>query len=125
MPGIADWVDYEDVSGQIQFQNTSYNYVKMKLTRHAMYLLCIPNYEKTQLNTQNVISAKRVKDVQVPRKDHTPTFKVALLGDFQVVEQVFCFIAPIKYKKTFVPTFVQSLFKNDLDVPDHPPRSFC
>lgn len=125
LPGIADWVDYEDISGQIQFQNNRYNYVKMKLTQHAMYLLCVPNYEETRLNSQNIISAKKVKEVPVPKKDHTPTFKVTLLGEFQLAAQDFCFIAPIKSNKAPLGRSVESLFKNDLDVPDRPPQNFC
>jgi hypothetical protein len=80
MPGIHDWHGYENLDGQVRFANSSYNYVKMKLTRDTIYLMCIPNYETTHLYDQNVIYAGQIKDIPVPKKDHVPFGKINLIA---------------------------------------------
>src|SRR5471030_3264569 len=45
MPTIQDWKEYSFISGEVQFKNNCYNYVKIKMTRDTIYLMCIPNYE--------------------------------------------------------------------------------
>jgi len=86
MPGITDWNSYEHLSGQVKFKNASYNYIKIKVTRTALYLLCIPNYETTHLTDQNIIDARGISDIPVPRKDHVPFGKVDFVASF--IQQV-------------------------------------
>jgi hypothetical protein len=78
MPGITDWTSFQNLSGRVQFKDASYNYVKIKITRHAIYLICVPNYETTHLSDQNIISARQIADIPVSRKDHVPFGKVNL-----------------------------------------------
>ena len=79
IPGMSDWRTYQDLSGQVQFQNASYNYVKMKITRHAIYLMCVPNYSTTHYLSKNVICAKQIADIPVPKKEHVPFGKMNLV----------------------------------------------
>jgi hypothetical protein len=62
-PGINEWGDYKNVSGSIQLKNACYNYVKLKFTKDTLYVMCVPNYEKTKLIDNNVIYAKQVNDI--------------------------------------------------------------
>ena len=78
MPGISDWRSYENLHGRVQFENTAYNYVKIKMTRNAIYLVCIPNYATTHLSDQNIINARQIPDIPVPKKDHVPFGKINL-----------------------------------------------
>ena len=78
MPGITDWKSYEKLSGQVKFADASYNYVRMRLTRNAIYLMCIPNYETTHLFDHNIIYAGQIKDIPVPKKEHVPFGKINL-----------------------------------------------
>jgi hypothetical protein len=78
MPAVADWKNYVNISGTVQFRESSYNYVKMKITRHAVFLMCVPNYATTHYSTENVICAKEIKDIPVPKKDHVPYGKINL-----------------------------------------------
>ncbi len=117
-----DWKAYEDVSGHIQFGEHSYNYVKMKLTRNAMYLMCIPNYEKTQLIEQNVINAKGAKEVPVPKKAHAPQFKVAAPASYQFSFTRFAFKAPVRELALAVQQPVLRPACRSLDIPEQPPR---
>jgi hypothetical protein len=63
LPGINEWADYKNVSGSIQLKNACYNYVKLKFTKDTLYVMCVPNYEKTKLIDNNVIYAKQVNDI--------------------------------------------------------------
>lgn len=79
LPGITDWAAYESISGQIQFQDVTYNYTQMRITSHALYLKCMPNYAHTQLVHQNVIKARGIKNMPVPKKGHVPYPKMVIL----------------------------------------------
>jgi hypothetical protein len=125
MPGITDWKDYENISGQIQFQNVSYNYVKMKITRNAMYLMCIPNYKATSLTNDNVICAKGIKEIPVPKKDHVPYQKSNSLNKFrfEFVQFEFSVFSTDLPKISIQST--QNFSCNPLDIPEQPPKHFC
>jgi len=100
MPGVTDWKGYEKLSGRIQFKNSAYNYVKIKMTRNAIYLVCIPNYATTHLSGQNIIYARQVPDIPVPKKDHVPFGKINLIAyNYQAVHYKFS-IPLIKVRKT-------------------------
>ncbi|MFD0765690.1 hypothetical protein ACFQZI_12570 [Mucilaginibacter lutimaris] len=63
LPGINEWSDYKNVSGSIQLKNACYNYVKLKFTRDTLYVMCVPNCEKTKLIDNNVIYARQINDI--------------------------------------------------------------
>ncbi len=100
MPGITDWKNYENLSGRIQFGNTAYNYVKIRMTRNAIYLVCIPNYATTHLSDRNIIYARQVPDIPVPKKEHVPFGKINLVAfNYQTIH--YKFSTPlIKVRKT-------------------------
>ena len=125
MPGITDWKGYENISGQIQFENNSYNYVKMKITRTALYLMCIPDYQTTRLANQNIIDAKQAKSVPVPKKDHVPYTKTTLSDKFSCAFTQFAF-CPFYTTRQVVPVQrVQRPIFHHLSIPDQPPRLSC
>lgn len=125
MPNIADWTCYENVSGSIRFENASYNYVKMKMTRNVLYLMCVPNYETTHLSSQNVIVAKNIKDIPVPKKQHIPYCKTNVLDVLKFTFAQYTFNIPVK-KLTIRPNQpVQRLSTSCLDIPEQPPKSLC
>ena len=125
MPEITNWKNYENIKGCIQFDNVSYNYVKMKITRSALYLMCIPNYNTTRLFGQNIINAKQSKSVPVPKKEHVPFGKASLLGNFNVAFMQFSFSS---FAKTLPGNPVQSshgLLSLYRDIPRQPPKFAC
>jgi hypothetical protein len=125
MPNMADWTAYENVSGTVQFADASYNYVKMKMTRHAVYLMCIPNYESTIYSTSNVIVAKDIKDIPVPKKNHVPFLKLNLNEKAQFFFQQFAFSTPIIFIKTNSSQPPADLLSAPLRIPDQPPKISC
>lgn len=75
MPYVQEQRQYENISGQIQLKGSCYNYVALKMTRDTMYVKCIPNYTKTKLVNDNVITAKEVSDTPLAKKNHLPLVK--------------------------------------------------
>ncbi|MDN3580832.1 hypothetical protein [Mucilaginibacter flavus] len=125
MPGIHDWSRFENIAGQIQFNNTSYNYVKMKLTRTAIHLMCIPNYETTKLVNKNVLNAKGVKDIPVPQKDHVPYGKTIMQENISFSFAQVVFYCPVKNLQISAVQPVQPLVHYHLDIPEQPPKTTC
>jgi hypothetical protein len=125
MTDMTDRSAYQDISGQVQFANASYNYVKMKITRHAIYLMCVPNYETTRLNTTNIICAKGIKDAPVHSKEHVPYQKSSSINKFNLSFLQFKFsVFPAQYSK------ITSQSSSDftgicMETPKQPPRLFC
>jgi hypothetical protein len=75
MPTIQDGKEYIYISGQIQFKSISYNYVKLKMTRDTIFLMCVPNYKTTRLYRQNIIDARKIADIPFNKKGHVPFAK--------------------------------------------------
>lgn len=125
MPNMTDWVAYENVSGTVQFEEASYNYVKMKMTRNAVYLMCVPNYKTTVYSINNVIVAKDIKDIPVPKKNHVPFLKLNLDEKAQFSFQQFAFSIPVIYIKTSISHPSADLLSAPLRIPEQPPKSNC
>jgi hypothetical protein len=125
LPDIHDWKNFENIAGQIQFGSNSYNYVKMKMTRTGLHLMCVPNYETTQLVDNNLLNAKGVKDMPVPQKDHVPYGKTVLQENISFSFVQIEFNCPIKtlQKNTVQP--VQPLVYYYQDIPEQPPKTTC
>lgn len=118
----ADWVEYEDVSGVIEFQDVSYNYVKMKITRDAIYLMCVPNYQTTRLMDGNTLNAKNIKDIPVPKKNHVPPVKFVLQVNAHAPVIQVAFLPTVKILPSPALHPEQALVYHHIDIPEQPPR---
>ena len=49
LPYVRGQNKYESMSGEIELNGYSYNYVALKMTSDTMYVKCVPNHEKTRL----------------------------------------------------------------------------
>jgi len=78
---IADWHDYEVIGGQVKFKEHIYNYAELKLTRDTMYLLCLPNRDKTRLAKMNISYAKQITGIPQNKKSHMPDAKKLFSGN--------------------------------------------
>lgn len=125
MPGITDWHNYVNVTGQVQFGDASYNYVKMKMTRTALYLMCVPNYKTTSLSGDNIINAKQAKNIPVPKKDHVPYGKTTVSGKFNVSFTQFAFSSYVKMLPAILILPAQQLVCRCITIPHQPPKFSC
>jgi len=122
MPTIDDWNDYVPIAGQVQFQNNSYNYVKMRMTKDTLYLMCIPNYKKTRLISQNIINARKIADIPNSKKDHVPFGKLSTLSDYNCQVVKYLFIIPVATLKTNNPDINSGIIDHTLPSPAPPPK---
>lgn len=117
-----NWTAFEPIHGQVQFKSTCYNYVKLRLSPDTVYLMCIPNYEKTRLFNENIISAKDLGDIPVNKKDHVPFGKTPDLGKYNYPLMLHRFTPPV----IVLPAAGHSLYcytvNTDIDIPEQPPK---
>jgi hypothetical protein len=125
LPNIQDWNEFKNIVGQIQFGNTNYNYVKMRMTRTAIHLICIPNYETTHPAKENVLNARGVKDIPVPQKDHVPYGKIIMQDNVSVAFAHIEFCCPIKYLQKNIVQPEQQPVHFHQDIPEQPPKITC
>jgi hypothetical protein len=68
-PYLTSWSDYERVDGEAEVNGVYYNYVKRKIHNDTLYLLCLPNKNKTLLNAARIEYANKVQDVPANAED--------------------------------------------------------
>lgn len=118
---IDDWNDYAVISGQVQLKNNSYNYAELKLTRDTMYLLCIPNTNKTQLVNANIIYAKQVNDIPQNKKSHLPSIKKSLIESESYSFLQYQAPIPTEKQKTGTSYLSASYINPFIGIPGQPP----
>ncbi len=121
-PINQNWRKYASVSGRVQFRLKSYNYVKLKLTPHAIYLACIPNYEKTKLSNHNIINAKDIDDIPVKKKDHVPFGKLADIGKYNPGGTCFAFKPAIIMLSVKKEHFAAATIDTEIQCAKPPPK---
>ena len=68
MPTLDDWTDYANIQGQVQVKDAYYNYVRLKMTKDTLYLICLPNTVKANLAKANIIMTKNLNDIPLNKK---------------------------------------------------------
>ncbi|HYC28880.1 MAG TPA: hypothetical protein VEB42_08690 [Chitinophagaceae bacterium] len=66
MPYISDWDHFEKFEGETEINGIHYKYVKRKVEKGELVLLCIPNQQKTNLQAAGQNFFKLVNDLQQP-----------------------------------------------------------
>lgn len=123
-PYITNTKDYERMDGQIQLNHIDYNYVMRKVHSDTLYLLCLPNYNKTQLCNSKINYAKQANDFPSNKKSHdTGSKKVSSANDYDFSVAQYHLLKPIPeliYHNRFT---VSSLPAISIATPWQPPQS--
>jgi len=122
MPTIENWKEYVYISGQINFKKNSYNYVKLKMTKDTIYLMCVPNYSKTKLTNQNIIDASKIADIPLNKKTHVPFGKVISLSEYNYQLVQFRFLSPVITLTQTSNYASSSLVNTSIASPGQPPE---
>jgi len=125
LPAIHDWRSFENISGHITFGRTTYNYVKMRVTKNALHLMCIPNYETTRFADSNILDAKGIKDIPVPQKEHVPFGKMVLQDNISLSFVQFEFNCPITPLPENVVQSAPFSISSHQEIPELPPKVSC
>ncbi len=82
MPYLSNTKNYERVDGQIELNGVAYNYVKRKVSGDTLYLLCVPNFSKTQLCNAKADYAKETNDLPSKKNTESNTKKAGFCNDY-------------------------------------------
>ena len=84
IPYTTDWKDYERCDGNVVLNGIHYNYVKRKVSNDTMYLYCIPNRQKTELNHTKNEYAKQSADIPSGKKAENAVKKNGSSSEYNV-----------------------------------------
>ncbi len=122
LPTLQDWTEFETVSGQVQFKNNKYNYAQIRMTRDTLYLLVIPNYERTKLVNANIIYAKQVNDIPVNKKSHNSLLKKSISeSEYHYIALNYKTTIPVNNTNSYRDYAFLNITKRSLGVPGQPP----
>lgn len=125
LPNIHPWSRYEHIEGQIQLNGTYYNYVRLKMTRDTMAMICLPNNVKTQLVKANVILAKEISDTPMSKKAHDNLLKHGADVQYHLSDITYQFKAnPVFIKRQYNNAFA-SLLNPFIETRGQPPNHRC
>lgn len=126
LPYMTSSSDYERVDGSVQINGIYYNYVKRKVYNDTLYLMCLPNTDKTKLYSARNDYANKVQDAPVNGKSTDASAKKLLLATeynqpvVQFMLQIPSSISTQKYKPAdtdLLCSFLSETF--------HPPQISC
>ena len=82
LPYQTDWREFEAVDGEMTFKGKTYKYVKRKVLRDTLILLCIDHQEKNELQKSRADYFKKVNDL-ASESSKKPVLKVAKTDYYQ------------------------------------------
>ncbi len=68
LPYLSDWKEFESFEGETTINGHHYRYVKRKLEKGELVLLCIPNQHKDNISKAGDDYFKQVNDLPVEKK---------------------------------------------------------
>lgn len=83
LPYYNGYTEFERTYGSIKIEGVDYEYVKRRVYKDTLELLCLPNYQKTKLSTVSGEIAKGIADNGAQPTKKPLTIKT-LLPDFLV-----------------------------------------
>lgn len=125
MPYYNDSHEYQRLDGEIVLNGMHYNYVKRKIHNDTLYLLCLPNFEKTTLAKEKNNFAGLVNDLPSNNKENNTAKKNSLSNEY-----VYQFIrhdisTPVKKIQTHFYTVTDPVLKGYLVFNGKPPQISC
>ena len=127
MPTQDDWADYANIQGQIEVNNNYYNYVRLKMTKDTIYLVCLPNTVKGDLTKANIIMGKNVNDIPLNKKGSSSSSTKKVDSGYDHVYQVVrCDYTPLaQLIKTDHGPRLSYLSNPYIESPGKPPNASC
>jgi hypothetical protein len=122
LPHINSWNRYERISGAVQLQENWYNYVKLKMTRDTLFIMCVPNYKTTRLISANVIYAREVSEAPLnAKKQATPLKSISMLKYVPLSAAATLTVSTLVIKPAPIHLNIKPVV-SPIDVPGQPPE---
>lgn len=129
MPTLDDWTDYANIQGQVQVKDAYYNYVRLKMTKDTLYLICLPNTVKAGLAKANVIMTKNLNDIPLSKKsaNNSSTKKAESTSSYDHFYQIInCDYVPSSELANISPRSEKIHLSNPyIESPGKPPNAAC
>ena len=87
LPYHTDWANFERVDGEVNFKGKIYKYVKQKVQRDTLILLCINDTYKAEINKQKDNYIKKVNDLSTD-SNKKPVLKQTKSDYFESFDKV-------------------------------------
>jgi hypothetical protein len=87
LPYQTDWREFESIDGEMTFKGKTYKYVKRKVMRDTLVLLCIDHSEKSRLEKGSAEYFKKVNDLTT-ESQKKPVLKQAKTDYYQEVKDL-------------------------------------
>ena len=124
MPYLQSAKNFVRVDGEIELSGVHYNYVKRKVAGDTLYLLCLPNFLKTQLADAKTELAKDFSDVPANKKnaETTSAKKQNSINDYNIVTEQFALLqksgSEISINNFICPDITSVFIKSPTQPPD-------
>lgn len=125
LPYSTNWKDYERYDGEIEFAGVHYNYVKRRIYNDTLYLLCLPDINRTRLHDARNNYAEQVNDINTAssgKKGEDGAKKNILLSEYEQQETLYAVPLTLTLSGTgnnFITPFLQT---GQIDRPGQPPE---
>ena len=122
MPYITGSNSFERVDGQLEYGGVHYNYVKRKVSRDTVYILCLPNVSKTRLCKAKAAYGKEAADLPVNKKNSETVKKASLTTEYTCNKDPYK-IGTISTATAINPEVVSAGLPHNLrSIPERPPQ---
>ena len=122
LPYLTSWSDYERFDGEITINGSHHNYVKRKIASDTLYLLCIPNKEKDELDIAKTSFGTDANDL-AGKSDQPQAKKTIGFSHYQVQDVDYSIACAIESPSKAYPFITASLTDSFIDKHGRPPRS--
>lgn len=111
LPYLVDWADYQPMEGEVVFKKETYRYIKKKIARDTVFLVCIDHHEKTQLENNSDEFFKKVNDLtsDVNKKPVLKQIKNDFFESYKSYEYPINYSLIIKAETTFLPSILSNV----------------
>ncbi|HNP22212.1 MAG TPA: hypothetical protein PKM63_16605 [Panacibacter sp.] len=124
LPYFTDQKEYARVDGAIELDGIQYNYVKRKICNDTLYLLCLPNQDKTRITDVKNNYAKEASDFPSGKRQSEPQGKKNIFNtDYNCIANPNLNI-PLSPILSVSGYFIVDLPDYFIAVPCKPPESF-
>ncbi|RZK47531.1 MAG: hypothetical protein EOO94_00410 [Pedobacter sp.] len=122
LPYVNSWGDYQLHEGEITINGNHHNYVKRKVSGDTLYLLCLPNRDKDEIQIAESKFAADANDLGT-RSDKKEIKKAEIFSQYQVQDITYS-IPPVKSDavKSF-PIITSPIADSYINKHPRPPRA--
>lgn len=123
LPYATDESEYQRMDGEVEFSGVFYNYVKRKISKDTLYILCLPNKSKTRIVATGNKLIKLVNDIPASKKDKDSSKKLNKSIEYLHKPHVYAYQITTIFLEKMIVESTDKLPILNVDVPVQPPEA--